>query len=64
MTHNRIAEITADDAVAALTAEGYGQGDVTAAIGSLIDAGLDAEQPDTHTVLTAAEVGVIREQVA
>lgn len=55
------ATLTADEAVATLTAEGYDRGDVTAAIDSLIDAGLDAEQPDTHTVLTAAEVDLVRE---
>ena len=55
--------LTADQAVAILIGEGYDRAVVLAAVDSLIVAGLDAEQPDDGTLLTAGELDVLREQL-
>jgi prevent-host-death family protein len=56
--------ITADAAVTALVSEGHDRADVVAAIDSLINAGLDLEQPDDGTILSYGELDVLREQLA
>lgn len=55
---------TADDALAVLVAEGHHTNDVHAAIDSLIDAGLELDQPDDGHVISAAELDLLREQLA
>ena len=55
---------TATAAVETLVAEGYTRADVLAAVDSLIDAGLELNQPDEgDTVLTEDEVQVLRDQL-
>ena len=46
-----------------LVGEGLNRADVLAVIDSLIDAGLELDQPDTGTVLSQPEVGVLRAQL-
>lgn len=56
--------ITAETALTTLTAEGHDRADVLAAIDSLIDAGLELDQPEQGGyVLTAGEVDVLRDHL-
>jgi hypothetical protein len=55
--------VTADNVVKLLTDYGCAEADVTAAIDSLRESGLEAAQPDDHTVLTMNEVAVILRQL-
>ncbi|WP_190824721.1 hypothetical protein [Saccharopolyspora pogona] len=56
--------VTAEQAVTTLTAEGHDRADVVAAIDSLIVAGLELPQPDEGTVISDAEMQVLRDQLA
>lgn len=56
--------MTADDALIALVNEGYDRADVVAVIDSLINAGLELDQPDDATMLTAGELDLVRTQLA
>jgi len=55
---------TSSQALTVLTAEGHTTDNVHAAIDSMIDAGLELDQPDDGYVFTAAEMGVLRDQLA
>jgi len=56
--------ITATTAVQTLTDAGYDEADVLAAIDSLIDAGLDAEQDDDNeTLFSESDMAVIKAQL-
>lgn len=55
---------TAEQAVNTLVAEGHDRAAVTAAFDSLVDAGLELDQPDEGYLLTAAEVDVLRDQLS
>lgn len=46
-----------------LVADGWDRDDVSTAIDSLIEAGLDADQPDDGHVLTDDEIDVVRDQL-
>lgn len=56
--------MTADDALITLVNEGYDRADVVAVIDSLINAGLELDQPDDATMLTAGELDLVRTQLA
>jgi hypothetical protein len=43
--------------------QGHHLADITAALDSLVDAGLELDQPDNDWLLTDAEVGVLRDQL-
>jgi len=58
--------VTAEAAYDILVAEGFAKADVTAAIDSLIDAGLetpDEQQLEDGYVLAPGEVAVVRDQL-
>jgi hypothetical protein len=57
------ATYTAEQTVTTLTCEGYPEADVLAAIDSLIEAGLELDQPDDGRIISAAEVDVLRAQL-
>jgi hypothetical protein len=55
--------VTADHAATQLASEGYDPREIHAALNSLIDAGLEAEQPDHTVLITMGEVDLLRSQL-
>ena len=47
-----------------LTREGFAHGDISAVFDSMVNAGLELDQPDDGYVLTDAEVDLLREQLS
>lgn len=56
-------ELTTDQVVAILVSEGHEPADVVAAIDSLINAGLELDQPEEGRAFTTGEVDVLRDQL-
>jgi hypothetical protein len=54
---------TTDQAINTLVNEGFSSFDAEAAFNSLVDAGLDLDQPDDGYVITSAELDVLRAQL-
>ncbi len=52
-----------DTAASMLVREGYASSDVLAVLDSLIDAGLELDQPDEGYLLTDDEVSLVRVQL-
>ena len=55
--------LTAEHALDALLAEGYDRSEAVAAIDHLIHDGLESDQPDDETLLTARELDSVRRQL-
>ena len=63
LTPNEQGQYTGVQAAALLVTEGFDRADVEAVIDSLINAGLELGQPDQGTLISNAEVGVLRDQL-
>jgi len=57
------ATCTAEQTVTTLTAEGNPEADILAAIDSLIESGLELDQPENGRIFSAGEVDVLRDQL-